>query len=245
MRALILVAGRGSRLPKHLSKNPKSFLKVGKNTIIEKLIQNLLSFGINKIALVTGYKKDKFKKFKLKNFDNSRWKNTNMVYSLNKANSWLSKYNCIVTYGDILYEKKAIENLIKDKNEITVSYDPFWKKLWSKRFSDPLTDAETFKITKNERIIEIGKKTTKYKDIHGQYMGLMKFKPTGWNNFKKCLVNDFKNSFNNLYLTDIFQKLIENNFFIKGSKYTGKWAEVDSQKDYLIMKKIFKSEKNL
>ena len=57
MRAIILVAGRGSRLPKHLSKNPKSFLKIGQNTIIEKLIQNFNLLGINKIALVTGYKK--------------------------------------------------------------------------------------------------------------------------------------------------------------------------------------------
>ena len=44
MRAIILVAGRGSRLPKYLSKNPKSFLKIGKNTIIEKLIQNFFFF---------------------------------------------------------------------------------------------------------------------------------------------------------------------------------------------------------
>ena len=69
MRAIILVAGRGSRLPKHLSKNPKSFLKIGRKTIIEKLIQNFFELGINKIALVTGYKKDKFKKFKLKFFE--------------------------------------------------------------------------------------------------------------------------------------------------------------------------------
>ena len=60
MRAIILVAGRGSRLPKNLSKNPKSFLKIGKNTIIENLINNFLLSGITKIALVTGYKKKVF-----------------------------------------------------------------------------------------------------------------------------------------------------------------------------------------
>ena len=39
--------------------------------------------------------------------------------------------------------------MIKDKNPLSISYDPFWKKLWDKRFSNPLSDAETFKITKN------------------------------------------------------------------------------------------------
>ena len=79
-----------------------------------------MSSGITKIALVTGYKKKKFFRFKLKSFHNQKWKNTNMVYSLNKASNWLSKYNCIVSYGDILYEKKAIKNLIKDKNSLSV-----------------------------------------------------------------------------------------------------------------------------
>ena len=68
MRAIILVAGRGSRLPKKLSVNPKCFLKIGNHMIIEKLIKNFTDVGIKKISLVTGYKDHKFKKFKLKNF---------------------------------------------------------------------------------------------------------------------------------------------------------------------------------
>ena len=42
----------------------------------------------------------------------------------------------------------------------------------------------------------------------------MKFKPKGWSNFKKCL-KDFNNNFDNLYLTDVFQKLIEKSFTLK------------------------------
>ena len=241
MKAIILVAGRGRRLPKHLSKNPKSLLKVGEKTILELLIENLLICGIRDIALVTGYKKDEFKKFRLKKFHNNKWKYTNMVYSLMKADSWLSKESCIVTYGDILYEKKIIKNLIDDENKITISYDRNWKNLWKKRFLNPLVDAETFKIDRNKKILEIGKKTNEYIDIQGQYMGLMKFNPKGWRIFKKFLKNNFKNKFENLFLTEIFQKLIENKFVIKGIEYKGKWAEVDSQKDYFIMKKIFKN----
>ena len=46
-----------------------------------------------------------------------------MVFSLTKADSWLKKYKCIVSYGDILYEKKALKNLINNKNKIAISYD--------------------------------------------------------------------------------------------------------------------------
>ena len=241
MRAIILVAGRGSRLPKKLSNNPKSFLKISNKTIIEKLIKNFNENGISDIALVTGYKKDKFNKFFLKKFHNKKWKETNMVYSLYQADKWLTKYKCIVSYGDIFYEKKAVKNLILDKNLISVSYDPSWKKLWKMRFKNPLDDAETFKINKKKNIIEIGKKTKNYSNIQGQYMGLMKFEPRGWKIFKKSLKKNFNNKFQKLYLTDILQKLIEEKILIRGIKFTGKWAEVDSKRDYSVMKKIFKT----
>jgi len=41
-------------------------------------------------------------------------------------------------------------------------------------------------------------------------------------------------------LTDILQKLINKKILLKGVKFTGKWAEVDSKNDYTVMKKIFK-----
>ena len=37
-----------------------------------------------------------------------------------RAKKWLLKYPCIVTYGDILYEKKVLVQLIKKKNDLVV-----------------------------------------------------------------------------------------------------------------------------
>jgi len=240
MRAIILVAGRGSRLTKNLSIQPKTFLKIGKKTILQKLIDNFQLNGVKEIALVTGYKAYKFNSLKIKKFHNKKWNKTNMVFSLKQANNWLSKYPCIVSYGDIFYEKKIIKKLKDSKKNISICYDKNWKKLWEKRFKNPLDDAETFKISNKNIIKEIGKKTKDINDIQGQYMGLMKFRPKGWRTFKLCLKKDFLNRYKNLYLTDVFQKLIEKKYLLYGIKYLGKWAEVDSRKDYLIMKKIFK-----
>ena len=238
MRAIILSAGRGSRLPKYLSSKPKVLLKIGDKTILEKQIKNFKLMGIKKIALVTGYNSRHLNKLKLKCFHNRKWSTTNMVFSLCKADSWLKKYECIVSYGDILYEKKALKGLINNRNNIAISYDINWKLLWQKRFKNIFNDAETFKV-KGNLIKEIGKKTNNIKNINGQYMGLIKFNPSGWSILKKCLKKEFKGKFQKLYLTDIFQKLIENNNSIYGVKFKGKWAEVDSLKDYNIMKKIF------
>ena len=243
MRAIILVAGKGSRLPKKLSRNPKSFLKLGKKKIIEILINNFQLLKIKEISLVTGYQSKSFKRlnYDFKEFHNSNWKNTNMVYSLVKAKNWLSKYPCIVSYGDIFYENKATPKLLKEKSSIVISYDINWKKLWNKRFINPLDDAETFKIDKKNFITEIGNKTKKYENIEGQYMGLILFRPNGWLKFFKCLKKDFRNNYNQVYLTDVFQKLIQSGVKIKAAKFNGFWSEVDTNKDYSVMKKIYKS----
>ena len=109
-------------------------------------------------------------------FYNSRWSETNMVTSLFCAHKWLEKYECIVSYSDIFYKKTAIELLINSKSDLAITYDPNWKELWMKRFVNPLTDAETFKINKNF-LSEIGGVPKNMREIEGQYMGLLKFSP--------------------------------------------------------------------
>ena len=135
MRAIILAAGRGSRLPKSLSKNPKCFLKLKNKKLINYQIESFYKIGIKNISIITGYKKKLFKIFKLKTFFNKNWKNTNMVYSLLKADKWLSKYDCIVSYGDIFYDGNKIKKLTNSKKAISLLYDANWKKLWKKRNS--------------------------------------------------------------------------------------------------------------
>ena len=240
MRAIILAAGRGSRLPNYLSRNPKCFIKLRKKSLIDYQIESFNKMGISHLSIVTGYKKNLFKKFKLKTFFNKNWKKTNMVYSLLKADKWLSKYDCLVSYGDIFYAGNKINQLIHSKKPITLLYDPNWKKLWKKRFKDPLKDAETFKIKKNYQIFEIGKKTNKYSNIQGQYMGVIKFRPKGWIYFKKILYEKFDKNSKKMYLTDVFQKIIESNkVLIYGVKYNSKWMEIDNFNDFKILKKNF------
>ena len=168
MKAIILAAGRGSRLPKKISKIPKSLLQINNKSIIERQIDIFKSHNINQIAIVTGFKRHLFKKFKLQEFYNKKWKTTNMVYSLSKAKRWLLNYECIVTYGDIIFEKKELKKIINSRHSLSILFDKNWKKLWKKRFNNPLSDAETFDFSKKKYLTEIGKKTNDYSKIKGQ-----------------------------------------------------------------------------
>jgi len=173
MNAIILAAGRGSRLKSLTKNNPKSFLKIYGKTLIERQIENLYAVGIKNISLVVGYKKEKFLYLKKKLFLNKNWNNTNMIYSLFKSKKWLFNCDCIICYSDIIYDKKILKQLLNHKSDFVIPYNLNWKQNWKDRYKNPLKDLETFQIS-NGLINEIGNKPKNYKDIQGQFMGLVK-----------------------------------------------------------------------
>lgn len=61
---IILAGGKGTRLKKYTKNKPKPLVKIGKSSILERIINNLSKFQFRKIFIITGYKSEQlFKKF--------------------------------------------------------------------------------------------------------------------------------------------------------------------------------------
>lgn len=231
MKAIILAAGRGSRM-KHATDNiPKCLLKVKGKTLLEIQIEALKKAGIKEIGIVTGYLSEQLRDYCENTFYNDKWDETNMVVSLMSAQNWLRQSDCVVSYSDIYYDDLIVKKLIKDNCQIGVAYDPNWQKLWRERFKNPLSDAETFQLSSNNNIIEIGNKTSQINEIQGQYMGLMKFTIKGWSDLEKIITALKKDELKKIQITQLLQKCISSGFEIKAISNNNEWGEVDSQKD--------------
>mgnify|MGYP002530337169 CR=1 FL=1 len=63
MQAIMLAAGKGSRLGKYTKNNTKCMLNVHGKTLLERAIDALLEANIKDFILVLGYKGDNVKKF--------------------------------------------------------------------------------------------------------------------------------------------------------------------------------------
>ena len=243
MRGIILAAGRGSRLGSLIKNSHKSLLKFKKTTLLDHIINNFKKNSITKVCIVTGYNNKKLMKYKLKKFHNRYWHKTNMVYSLAKADRWLSNYNCIISYSDIFYEKKAVEILKKNKKDFVILNNKKWLKNWKSRYKNPLDDAESFKVDKNKYLIEIGNKEKKLKNIKGQYMGLIKITPKIWRLIKKKMP-EIKNK-NKISLTELFNNLIKLRFKISTAEYNNKWFEIDNKVDLIFFLKSINKLKSI
>ena len=234
MRAIILAAGRGSRMKNLTDERPKCLVELRGKALLDWQLEALREAGIHEIAIVTGYKHELLANRLHTEFHNSRWAETQMVSSLECANEWLENNDCIVSYSDIFYDAKAVVSLMKCFSQIALTYDQNWLDLWKKRFSDPLVDAETFRLNPDQTLAEIGGKPKSISEVQGQYMGLLLFKPKGWAEILRIRsqMNPFEND--RMHMTGTLQKVIEAGIVpIKALPYNAEWGEIDSIDDLM------------
>ena len=167
MKAIILAAGRGSRMKKLTDESPKCLVKLRGKTLLDWQLDAFANAGISQVAIVTGYKRELLANRGLEEFYNDRWAETNMVSSLTCANAWLMEGPCIVTYSDIFYCSRAVTLLMENLMPLAITYDPNWLALWTRRFCDPLLDAETFSLKPDNTIAEIGNKPKSVEELTG------------------------------------------------------------------------------
>jgi choline kinase len=234
MKAIILAAGRGSRMKNLTDDRPKCLLDFRGQSLLHWQLRALKEAGISQIALVTGYRRELLEGKVLKEFYNSRWSDTNMVSSLEYAREWLEAGPCIVSYSDIFYGADAVRSLIDCPASLAITYDPDWRKLWEQRFSDPLSDAETFRLSGSHDLVEIGGRARVVDEIQGQYMGLLRFTPEGWAEVSRVRSDLDQNTRDRMHMTGTLQKVIdEGKMAVRALAYTGEWGEFDSQSDLL------------
>ena len=236
MKALILAAGRGSRMNSQTANRPKCLINVQGKSLLDWQIEAIQAAGINEIAIVTGYHHELISPPGLQMFHNPQWQETNMVASLACGHEWLETEICIVSYSDIFYSADVVRLLLSSiDSHLAITYHTDWLNIWTKRFGNPLIDAESFRVNPDGLVVEIGGKPKSTSEIHGQYMGLLLIAPKGWHeieNVRRGLVAEDRNK---ISMTEILQKVIERGIIeISALPFGGFWGEIDSEKDLEI-----------
>jgi choline kinase len=161
-----------------------------------------------------------------------------MVTSLAAAARWLSRGAVLVSYGDIFYRGELVQRLISAQGHLVVTYDRAWRELWTRRFAEPLADAETLRVDRGGRLVEIGGKTTRIDDIQGQYMGLLKFTPPAWSAVEELLQGLDGAIRDRLDMTGLLGRLLARGVEIGTLATEGQWGEIDSPGDAALYEKM-------
>ena len=227
--AVILAAGRGSRMNDATKDRPKCLLYLAGKPLLHWQLEALRYAGIPRIVVVRGYLKEMLTG-DFETLENSDWASSNMVRTLLCALSEVGDSTLLVSYADIVYRAGHVEKLIQAEGDFCITYDRQWEDLWRLRNENPLDDAETFKVQDNT-LTEIGLKPKSLVDIQGQYMGLLKFSPAGRKQLQEYLAQLSEEEINHLDMTSLLNRLLQSGITVHTCSVSGGWCECDTEQD--------------
>ena len=240
-KALIIAAGLGSRLKKHTENLPKCMLDFGGKTLLQRQLDSYKKCGIKDISLVRGYKKEKINYKDIKYFENTDFKNNNILNSIFYAEEIING-NIIISYSDILFDSSVVQRTLDSDHDISVVVDIDWRGYYVGRKDHPMTEAENVIFNSNNEVEKIGKINTGNEDVHGEFIGMMKLSNRGteifkqhFNRLKKIYWNKpFQRSkvFQKAYLSDFIQELVDIGVKVHCVIIESGWKEIDTVEDY-------------
>ena len=248
MKAIIIAAGIGSRLGDLTKDLPKPLIDVNGKSNIERQINSYRKHGINEIIIITGYQNQKFNLKNVKYVYNPDYAQVEQAFSLLSARKQLDD-DIIISFGDIIFEDKILEQILDTKNNIVIGVDHNWKKSYEKRIDNSSTMSDFIAI-KNGKIVKLFRKSTEFHEgnIVAEFSGLFKlsFEAT------KELIQTYENletihsgkfhyadSLKKAKIIDLLQELFENGVEMEAIHLEGKWCEIDTPQDLALARKLF------
>ena len=240
MKIIILAAGIGSRLRSLTNDKPKCIVKLFNETLIERQIKIFHSCNINDITIVTGYGSELIDIPDVNYVKNENYETTNMNESLFCALE-PSSSPVLVTYGDIVFEQKIVQQMLEMTDGIRLAVNLNWKKYYQNRTTHPLSEAENV-LVENGRILQIRKNISESLQNQqiGEFLGIMmlssdhvKILLERYSYLKKNHIGTFhsSSSLSNAYITDMLQEIIDSGINVNPVFTEGRWLEIDTPED--------------
>ena len=135
--AIILAAGRGSRLKELSLEQPKPMTEVNNESIISNLIGQIINNGITKIVIVVGYLADKLEQHILAKYKsqaelvfikNEIFDKTNNIYSLYLAKEYMNN-GFYLFEADVFCDNVIMKTLFENENQNIILVDKFTNEM--------------------------------------------------------------------------------------------------------------------
>lgn len=121
MKAVILAAGRGTRMPEITKDIPKALVPVCGVPVLERILDSLLAINIRDVVITTGHFAEKIEEFVHSNKKyadlavtyvfNPKFADTNYIYSMWIARDVLTDDDILLFHGDMVYDQHILEGI--------------------------------------------------------------------------------------------------------------------------------------
>lgn len=235
MIAVVLAAGKGSRLGNYTTKLPKSLLPLNDDhyTLLDYNLDILETMVLDRIIIVTGFSSNLIENH-VKNrkhieiIYNPFWNHCNVLGSLFMALNYIND-DFLFLHADTLADKTIWDMLINAKGKMVL---PFERKKCGEEEMKVMLEGNKVKLITKEMNPNIA---------DGEFLGIAKFSKSTIPFFKSTSKKIFKTGELNHYMESVIQAAIDEDVFeieaMNILKYN--FVEVDFEEDYIRAKKEF------
>lgn len=127
-----MAAGKGTRFGSMTETKPKGFIEFKGIPMVVRSIENLLSVGIKKIIIGTGYHHEWYDRLaekypQIQTVFSPRFAETNSMETLSKCKDAIGEDDFLLLESDIVYERKALVSLLEDPHPDIMLVTPVTK----------------------------------------------------------------------------------------------------------------------
>lgn len=242
MKAIIIGAGRGSRLRHLTDEIPKTLVPILGRPMLDSILEALAAGGFQRkdVVFICGYRAEVIRAAypDLTYVENRDWENNNILLSLLCAREHLAG-GFVSTYADIVYRPAAVADLVKSPHAITLVSDTDWRRRYAGRSQHPETDAEKLRA-EGDRVVELSRRIPSERAT-GEFIGVMRLTSAG---AAECVSafdeaqaafagREFREGrrFEKAYLIDLLQHMLERGSAMHQVTTDGGYMEIDTLQD--------------
>lgn len=227
MRAILLAAGKGTRISKSIPNIPKSTVDVGGTPLIIRTIHMLKKKNIS-VTVVTGYQHKVIDELVEKNqidvniVYNPFFDVTNSIGSLWMAKDYIIEDDTIIANADVFWEEDILNQILEEEKELFMISD--------KARAD---DGDYFFMEEQGRIIKYGKELAR-NERNCEYVGIAYIGKKYIKSFREKLISMIEVQRHDCWWENVLYDMIDKGEMqIECIDVNGKfWAEVDFIEDY-------------
>lgn len=250
MQAIILAAGMGKRLGELTQNNTKCMVPVNGTPLIDRLLNQLKDFNLNRVVIVVGYEGQKLvdyignrydESLKIEYVFNPIYDKTNNIYSLALAKQQMEEDDTLLLESDLIFDTSMLDLIVNDPfpNLALVAKYETWM------------DGTMVRIDEDNNIVNfVPKAAFRYEDVDKYYktVNIYKFSKE----FSKTKYVPFLEAYstavgNNEYYENVLRIIsFLNNKDLKAVPISSeKWYEIDDKQDLDIAEALFAEEKDI
>ncbi len=228
MKAIILAAGKGSRLYPITLNKPKGLLEIGGEAILDRMIRQFKRVGVSDILIVVGYQKE----FLMEHFGDSvryreykNYANTNNLHTLWSVKDELND-DVIITFADLIMHQSIVDDLANSNSNIAMMVDT----------------SQVLEGTMRVKVDDVGVKsitTTTIEEANGNFIGISKLSKEGCALLIDEMSSIIDAHFNDYYTIAIDRLARSGNQIGYCDAKDHIWREIDTKGEYDEVKSIY------